>query len=51
MIFSDATLHAMTESKPKNTEELLAVPGIGQHKSYHYGSHFLKVLQEFSELE
>ncbi len=51
MIFSDATLHAMTEQKPKNTEELLAVSGVGQHKLSHYGNHFLKALNEYSELE
>ncbi|EHL31507.1 DNA helicase RecQ [Legionella drancourtii] len=48
MIFSDATLHAMTEAKPQNTEQLLAVPGVGQHKLAHYGNHFLKALQEYS---
>ncbi|AWN73766.1 DNA helicase RecQ [Legionella anisa] len=49
MIFSDATLHAMAEVKPKNLEQLLAVPGVGQHKLAHYGSQFLKVLNEYSE--
>ncbi|MBN9226909.1 MULTISPECIES: DNA helicase RecQ [Legionella] len=49
MIFSDATLHAMTEAKPKNLEQLLAVPGVGQHKLSHYGSQFLKVLNEYRE--
>lgn len=49
MIFSDATLYAMTEAKPKNLEQLLEVPGVGQHKLSHYGSQFLKVLNEYSE--
>ncbi|WP_058512150.1 DNA helicase RecQ [Legionella steelei] len=49
MIFSDATLHAMTEDKPENLEQLLAVPGVGQHKLSHYGSQFLKVLNEYRE--
>ncbi len=51
MIFSDATLHEMTQAKPKNTEELLDVSGVGQHKLTHYGSHFLKVLNEYAEVE
>lgn len=49
MIFSDATLHAMTEIRPQNLEQLLAVPGVGQHKLAHYGSQFLTVLNEYSE--
>ncbi|MGL6029525.1 MAG: DNA helicase RecQ [Legionella sp.] len=47
MIFSDATLHEMTELKPQTTNQLLAVPGVGQHKLSHYGSHFLKVIKEY----
>jgi ATP-dependent DNA helicase RecQ len=49
MIFSDATLHAMAEAKPRNTEQLLAVSGVGQHKLTHYGSQFLQALQEYIE--
>ncbi len=49
MIFSDATLQAMAEAKPQNTEQLLAVPGVGQHKLAHYGSDFLQALNEFNE--
>ena len=51
MIFSDATLHEMTQTKPQNTEQLLAVSGVGQHKLTHYGNHFLKALKEFCETE
>lgn len=51
MIFSDATLHEMTQLKPKNNEQLLDVSGVGQHKLAHYGHYFLKVLNEFSEVE
>lgn len=51
MIFSDATLHEMTQTKPQNMEQLLAVPGVGQHKLTHYGNHFLKALKEFCETE
>lgn len=49
MIFSDATLHEMTEVKPKTTDELLDVSGVGQHKLTHYGHHFLKALKEYVE--
>lgn len=49
MIFSDATLHAMTEIKPLNTEQLLEVSGVGQHKLTHYGSYFLKAIKEYCE--
>lgn len=48
MIFSDATLHEMAQSKPKTTQQLLDVSGVGQHKLTHYGQHFLKALNEFS---
>jgi len=51
MIFSDSTLHEMTQAKPKNTQQLLAVSGVGQHKLSHYGSHFLKALNDFAEVE
>ncbi|CEG56373.1 DNA helicase RecQ [Legionella fallonii] len=51
MIFSDATLHEMTQRKPQTMEQLLTVSGVGQHKLSHYGHHFLKVLTEFSEVE
>ncbi|MFI4918702.1 MAG: DNA helicase RecQ [Legionellales bacterium] len=46
MIFSDATLHEMTQAKPQTTDELLAVSGVGQHKLTHYGHHFLKAIKE-----
>lgn len=47
MIFSDATLQEMSQRKPKNTKQLLAIPGVGQHKLTHYGKPFLKILQSF----
>ncbi|MFT4058331.1 MAG: DNA helicase RecQ [Legionella sp.] len=48
MIFSDATLHVMTDTKPQNSEELLEVPGVGQHKLAYYGKEFLAVIREYS---
>lgn len=49
MIFSDATLHAMTEIKPQNMEQLLSVPGVGQHKLARYGSQFLNAFNEYNK--
>ena len=46
MIFSDATLHEMTLIKPKTSEELLTVSGVGQHKLTYYGHHFLATIRE-----
>lgn len=51
MIFSDATLHEMAQSKPKNSKQLLNVSGVGQHKLARYGHYFLEALNEFSEIE
>ncbi len=51
MIFSDATLHEMVAIKPQNTDELLTVSGVGQHKLAHYGNHFLNALKEHAEME
>lgn len=51
MIFSDVTLHAMVQMKPKTKEQLLDVSGVGQHKLAHYGEHFLKVLNEYEETD
>ncbi len=47
MIFSDATLNEMVEIRPKTTEQLLSVSGVGQHKLAHYGTNFLKVLNDY----
>jgi ATP-dependent DNA helicase RecQ len=47
MIFSDITLHEMARIKPKNSEELLSVSGVGQHKLAHYGVAFLEAIAGF----
>ncbi len=47
MIFSDATLHAMTDARPENKEQLLDISGVGQHKLARYGHQFLEVLNEY----
>lgn len=51
MIFSDATLQAMTELLPQNRQEMLEVPGIGQHKLHHYGDYFLEILLDYERFE
>ncbi len=45
LIFSDATLIAMAEKKPRTKEELLALPGVGQYKCDNYGSAFLTAIK------
>ncbi len=46
MIFSDATLHHMSDIKPKTMDEMLTVSGIGQHKLARYGQAFLSVITD-----
>ena len=42
VVFSDRTLRAMAEMRPKNEAELLAVPGVGTVKLERYGTDFLR---------
>ena len=46
IVFSDATLIAMAEQRPRTKEELLAVPGVGPKKLAAYGEAFLALLRE-----
>ena len=46
IVFSDATLIAMAESKPMTVGELLAIPGVGPRKLAAYGEAFLALLRE-----
>ena len=46
VIFHDATLTALLDLRPRNREEMMQVPGIGQHKLERYGQRFLDVLAE-----
>ncbi|WP_062017223.1 DNA helicase RecQ [Aureimonas sp. AU4] len=46
MVFSDATLRAMAERRPRDERSLLAVPGVGQLKLQTFGADFLHVLTE-----
>jgi ATP-dependent DNA helicase RecQ len=46
IVFSDATLIAMAESRPRTAGELLAIPGVGPRKLAAYGEAFLALLSE-----
>lgn len=45
VIFNDATLHEMTIELPKNSDDLLAISGVGIQKLESYGRDFLEVIQ------
>ena len=45
VIFHDATLAAISQLRPANTDSLLDVPGIGQHKLDHYGDKVIEVVR------
>ncbi|HVX96190.1 MAG TPA: ATP-dependent DNA helicase RecQ [Polyangia bacterium] len=44
-VFSDATLVALAERRPRSEEELLEIPGVGPKKLDLYGAQFLAVLK------
>lgn len=46
VIFSNATLHDMSQKKPRNDSEFLEVSGVGQVKFQRYGNFFLNVIRE-----
>ena len=46
IVFSDATLLAMAERRPKSKDELLAISGVGPRKLAAYGEAFLAVFRE-----
>jgi ATP-dependent DNA helicase RecQ len=45
IIFSDASLIAISNSKPKNLEELLEIRGVGTKKIEAYGKELLNIIQ------
>ena len=47
LVFSDATLLAITEAVPTDVPSLLAIPGVGPVKVEHYGEGVLSVVAEF----
>ena len=46
VIFTDATMEALAETLPSDTEELLAISGIGPDKVERYGEALLELLAE-----
>ncbi len=46
IVFSDVVLRQMAEEKPRSSEGLLALSGVGPVKLERYGEAFLKVLRE-----
>ena len=49
VIFSDATLRALCRNRPRNGEEMLAVPGVGKYKLEKYGDAFLRTIAEYMQ--
>ncbi|WP_442637587.1 DNA helicase RecQ [Rossellomorea marisflavi] len=49
VIFSDKTLHDMSDKRPKSRDEFLDVSGVGQNKLVKYGDAFLKGIADFEE--
>lgn len=50
-IFQDATLMAMTASKPQTLAAFGELSGVGEHKLLQYGEDFLNIIQRFSTLD
>lgn len=48
-IFSDAVLVCMCRSLPKNKEEFLKVPGVGNAKTERYGDAFIREIREYTD--
>ena len=51
MIFQDATLMAMIETKPRTLTQLGGISGVGQRKLEQYGQDFLAIIQVFTVLD
>jgi ATP-dependent DNA helicase RecQ len=49
VIFHDATLMAMMESKPLNLQQMAMISGVGQRKLELYGDEFLQMLHKFRQ--
>ena len=47
IIFSDATLISICNTKPKSTEELMEIRGVGEKKIKAYGDEILNIINEF----
>ncbi len=46
VVLHDATLAALASRRPRNTEELLLVPGLGPVKASRYGPTLLSLLSD-----
>jgi len=51
VIFSDATLLAMTEAHPQTEAELLSISGVGPKKLETFGDAFLEAIRSASDAE
>ena len=49
IIFNDATLRAMAQSRPRTREEFLAVPGIGEKKYNDFAARFAPALADLPD--
>jgi ATP-dependent DNA helicase RecQ len=50
VIFHDATLMAMMESKPVNRQQMAALSGVGERKLKLYGDAFLEVIRAYANI-
>ena len=46
VVFTDATLTAIAQDKPRNEQELAAIPGIGRTKLDRYGGDVLALVAD-----
>lgn len=51
IIFSDTSLISISNSKPKNLDELLEIRGVGSKKIEAYGKDLLNIIEVFNEKE
>lgn len=51
VIFTDATMEALAETLPRDTDALLAISGIGPDKVERYGNALLELLAESPDHE
>lgn len=49
LVFSDATLHEMTEEKPTSEFEMKMISGVGERKYQLYGEFFINEILEFEQ--
>jgi ATP-dependent DNA helicase RecQ len=49
VVFSDATLMEMASSRPKDSDAMARINGVGIHKLGRYGTDFIRVILEYCE--